>query len=73
MIGLATESKRMKGLARIRQFMMEVRAEMTKVSWPTRQQLIESTRLVLIMTGLLAFFLGIWDLCASQLIRFILR
>ena len=73
MIGLATESKRMKGLARIRQFMMEVRAEMTKVSWPTRQQLIESTRLVLIMTGLLAFFLGVWDLLASQLIRFILR
>ena len=63
----------MKGLGRIRQFLAEVQAEMTKVSWPTRQQLLESTRLVLIMTGLLAVFLGAWDLCASQLIRLILR
>ena len=63
----------MKGLGRIRQFLAEVQAEMTKVSWPTRQQLLESTRLVLIMTGLLAVFLGAWDLFASQLIRVILR
>ena len=63
----------MKGLGRIRQFLAEVQAEMTKVSWPTRQQLLESTRLVLIMTGLLAVFLGAWDLFASQLIRLILR
>ena len=63
----------MKGLAGIRQFMIDVRAEMSKVSWPTRQQLMESTRLVLIMTGILAVFLGVWDLFASQLIRFILR
>ena len=63
----------MKAVARIRQFMVEVRAEMSKVSWPTRQQLLESTRIVLAMTVLLAMFLGIWDLLASQLIQWILR
>ena len=63
----------MKTVARVRQFMAEVRAEMTKVSWPTRQQMLESTRLVLTMTGLLALFLGVWDLFASQLIKWILR
>ena len=63
----------MNAMSRVRQFMVEVRGEMSKVSWPTRQQLLESTRLVLIMTGLLAFFLGAWDLFASQLIRWMLR
>ena len=63
----------MNAMGRVRQFMVEVRGEMTKVSWPTRQQLLESTRLVLMMTALLALFLGAWDLFASQLIRWILR
>ena len=63
----------MKIAARIRQFLGEVRAELRKVSWPTRQQLLESTRLVLIMTALLALFLSVWDLLASQLIQWILR
>ena len=59
--------------ARVKQFVAEVRAELSKVSWPTRQQLIDSTRLVLIMTALLAAYLRIWDFLASQLIRIILR
>ena len=63
----------MKAVAKIRQFLQEVRMELTKVSWPTRQQLLESTRLVLSMTALLAVFLGVWDLLASQLIRWLLR
>ena len=63
----------MSAVTRMRQFLAEVRAEMSKVSWPTRQQLLESTRLVLVMTALLAMFLSIWDLLASQLIQWILR
>ena len=63
----------MNAMGRVRQFMMEVRGEMSKVSWPTRRQLLDSTRLVLVMTALLAVFLGVWDLFASQLIRSILR
>ena len=63
----------MSAVVRLRQFVQEVRMELTKVSWPTRQQLLDSTRLVLIMTALLAVFLGVWDLLASQLIRWLLR
>jgi len=63
----------MSGVTRIRQFLSEVRAELTKVSWPTRQQLLESTQLILLMTALLAAFLWVWDLLASQLIKLILR
>ena len=63
----------MSAISRVQQFMLEVRGEMSKVSWPTRQQLLDSTWLVLGMTALLALFLGVWDLFASQLIRWILR
>jgi preprotein translocase SecE subunit len=36
-------------------YIKDVRTEMTKVSWPTRAELIESTRIVLV----LALVLGI--------------
>ena len=69
----ASDRKEAKMFGRIRQFALDVRAEMAKVSWPTRQQVLEMTQLVLLMTGVLAIFLGFWDLLASQLIKWILR
>ena len=63
----------MKVVARVRQFLTEVRVELAKVSWPTRPQLLESTRLVLVMTFLLGSFLYVWDLLASRLIQWLLR
>jgi preprotein translocase subunit SecE len=35
-------------------YLAQVRAEMSKVSWPTRGEMIESTRVILILSFILA-------------------
>jgi len=46
-------------------FVKEVRAEFTKVSWPTREDLISSTGVVLAFSAVFAIFIGIFDLIIS--------
>ncbi len=42
------------------EFVRQVRQETSKVVWPSRQEVVRTTILVLIMTGILAiFFLGV--------------
>lgn len=47
-------------------FMGEVRSEVSKVTWPTRREVVLTTVMVFIMTALLASFFALVDL----LIRF---
>ena len=54
------------------QFIKEARVELKKVSWPTRKELIDSTKVVLITSFLLASFIGVIDLILSQLITALL-
>jgi len=35
-------------------YLAQVRAEMSKVTWPTRDEMIESTRIILILSFILA-------------------
>jgi len=46
-------------------FVKEVRTEFTKVSWPTREDLISSTSVVLAFSAVFAVFIGIFDLIIS--------
>ena len=46
-------------------FVKEVRAEFTKVSWPTREDLLSSTGVVLAFSAVFAVFIGIFDLIIS--------
>jgi len=56
----------------VTQFLREVRAELAKVTWPTRKDTIASTSVVLVIVILIAAFLGIVDLGLSKLMRFLL-
>jgi preprotein translocase subunit SecE len=56
----------------VSQFLREVRAELAKVTWPTRKDTIASTSVVLVIVLLIAAFLGIVDLGLSKLMRFLL-
>jgi len=47
---------------KIVQFFREVRVEMSKVVWPTGRQLVAYTLLVILLSVLLAVFLGALDL-----------
>jgi preprotein translocase subunit SecE len=47
--------------------------EFRRVTWPTRQELINSSVVVLALTVVVAFFLGGVDIGLSKLVQRILR
>ncbi|NKB65496.1 MAG: preprotein translocase subunit SecE [Candidatus Latescibacteria bacterium] len=48
-------------------FAQEVRFEFGKVVWPTREELISSTGVVLVFSAAFAIFIGLFDLVISYL------
>jgi preprotein translocase subunit SecE len=48
-------------IERVREFTKDVRVEMTRVSWPTREELRDSTIVVIITVLLVAVFIGVVD------------
>ncbi|MFQ5451888.1 MAG: preprotein translocase subunit SecE [Nitrospinaceae bacterium] len=50
-------------------FLSEVKAEVKKVTWPSRKEAVGGTTVVLIVVFLVAIFLGIVDTLLSKLIR----
>jgi len=57
----------------IKKFVGEVKTELKKVSWSTREDLITSTIVVLTSVALLAIFIGICDFILSRIINLIMR
>lgn len=55
----------------VRDFFGEVKVELTKCAWPTRQELHESTVVVIISVILLGTFVGVSDLFFVWLLRII--
>ena len=58
---------------KVRTFIQEVRAEMQKVTWSTREELVGSTTVVLMTMLILSLFIGAADLFFSSILRIILR
>ena len=51
----------------------KVLAEFRKVTWPSRAELINSTAVVIVVTVVLAFFLGGVDIVLARVVERILR
>ena len=49
-------------------FLKEVKAELSKVSWSTREELIGSTMVVIVITFISAVFIGLIDLLLSKVL-----
>jgi len=47
--------------AKVKKFLLEVREEMGRVTWPTRDDIINSTMVVLFAVLVFAVFLGVVD------------
>ncbi len=60
-------------LARLKQFMSEVRQEFVKVVWPGKKQTVMSTAVVIALVILVAIYLGTIDLVLGKLVGAILR
>ena len=54
-------------------FIKEARAELKKVTWPNRKELISSTVVVMITVVLVAIYLGVIDLFFSRIVTIILQ
>jgi len=54
---------------KIAKFFDEIKGEMKKVTWPTREELKESTKLVIIATFVVTVFVGFVDQILTLLIR----
>ena len=53
-------------LEKIGQFLKEVQSEMGKVAWPTREELISSTWIVLAISFTMSFFVFVFDFILSR-------
>ncbi|NQT95309.1 MAG: preprotein translocase subunit SecE [Candidatus Omnitrophica bacterium] len=60
-------------IARVRNFITEVTVELKKVSWPTRNELVGSTVIVIISVAILATYIGVCDFIFSKAIHLVLR
>jgi preprotein translocase subunit SecE len=60
-------------IEKIRQFLLEVRTEMEKVSWPGRQEVQAATIVIIALVVLLAAFIGAVDFVVSRVLGLFFR
>ncbi len=53
---------------RVKTFLTDVRVELKKVSWPSRQDTIASTGVVVVVVLIISFYLGFIDVLLSRLV-----
>jgi len=60
-------------IRRIRNYVVDVAAELRKVTWVKRKELLTTTVVVIAFSAVLAAFIGFWDFVFSHLLGLILR
>jgi len=60
-------------LNKVKEFFKEVKTEVKKVVFPTKEELIGSTWVVIITVFIISLFLGIIDLSLSKIVGIALR
>jgi len=62
-----------KNYSKISKFILEVRSELFKVHWSSRQELMGATVVVIVITSLTAIYIGIIDLFLSKILSLLFR
>ena len=57
---------------KIKRFLKEVKVELTKVTWLSKRELLGSTIVVIVLSFILAIFIGMVDKLLSVIMSFIL-
>lgn len=53
-------------------FFNDIKVEMSKVSWPTREELMGSTIVVIVSLAILSLFIGVCDVFLSKIVNIIM-
>ena len=56
-------------MQKIIKFLKETKAEMTKVTWPTKQEIIGSTIVTVVVSIVVSIFIGIVDFALDKAVR----
>ncbi len=59
-------------IGRVQAFYESVREEMKKVAWPSRDEIKQSTSIVLLMLGIMALIVAVYDIVFTYAVRLIL-
>ena len=54
-------------------FVKEVRVELGKVAWSSRQELMDATVAVIVVTGIMAIFIGLIDFILAKLLSVVFK
>jgi len=54
---------------KVRQFLIESKVELKKVTWPTSKQTLASTSVVVVVVIIVSVFLGLVDFGLTKIIR----
>jgi preprotein translocase subunit SecE len=55
---------------RFRTFLREVRVELTKVTWPSRKELIQATAVVVLAVAIAGAYIGVFDFIWNVIVRY---
>ncbi|MBI3888259.1 preprotein translocase subunit SecE [Candidatus Nomurabacteria bacterium] len=55
--------------SKITEYFKETKTELKHVIWPTRNQTLYYTLIVIVLSVVVAYYLGIWDFIFSQVLQ----
>ena len=67
------EHKRMSLAAQTREFVKDVQVEFSKISWPSRNELRDSTVVVILTVLIVSAFIGVVDQLLNMLVHLLFR
>jgi len=56
-------------MPRAKKYLLEVLVEMRKTTWPTRQELISQTQVVLGLLVVIGVFIAVWNFILGEIVR----
>ena len=66
---VAQQAQKQGPIAKLTEFFNEVKTEMSKVSWPTKEELKSLTSVVMVCLLILGIVIGVYDWAFLRLIR----
>ena len=58
-------------IERLKNYLAETRVEMKKVTWPTKNELKDATRVVIVASLVLTIFIGVIDQILSRIVKLV--